>query len=290
MSPVRCVVIGYASLDFKYATEPFEGPGRTTLIRRPLHRPGGDPGAVAYFARGLVRNGIPTDVVTWVGSDEHGDVFREHHRLSGVGVGGIVASGSRSPTTRIFWPGGGEPVMFFDPGELDQSLTAAQRALLGDARAVIVAVGPTEATAEALSVVAADAKVMWVVKADPRSVTPELSARLADRADVICHSGSETEFLHRTCGLDVSKLVAGGRLVVETRGAQGAVLRKPDGDIVLRPPEPVSAEDTTGAGDTFAAGLMARLLHDIEVTEAVQGGCADACALLRSRTNRGDDA
>src|SRR5690606_40820343 len=101
------------------------------------------------------RNGILTDVVTWVGSDEHGDVFREHLRLSGVGVDGIVASGSRSPTTRIFWPGGGEPVMFFDPGELDQSLTAAQRALLGDARAVIAVVWPTADSSHALPLVRA---------------------------------------------------------------------------------------------------------------------------------------
>lgn len=287
MSSLRCVVVGYASLDFKYATEPFEGPGRTTLIRRPLHDPGGDPGAVAYFARGLARNGIVADVVTWVGSDEHGEVFREDHRQFGAGVAGIEAAGSRSPTTQIFWPHQGEPLVFFDPGELDQSLTAVQRELLADAHAVIVAVGPTEATADALSVIPADAKVMWVVKADPRSVTPELAAQLAARADVVCHSGAEIEFLHRSCGLDVDKLVADGRVVVETRGARGAVLRMPDGELVIQPPEPVAAEDTTGAGDTFAAGLMARLLRRTELADAVQGGCADACALLRSRTNRG---
>ncbi|GLY68035.1 carbohydrate kinase family protein [Amycolatopsis taiwanensis] len=283
----RCVVMGYASLDFKYATETFEGPGRTTLVRRPLHASGARPGAVSYFALGLTGNGVAVDVVSWVGADENGALFVDHHSRAGVGIDGVSATGSRSPAAHMYWPADGEPVVFFDPGDVDQRLTPQQQQLLAAAPAVIIGVGPEPATAAALTAIPDDALVLWAVKCDPRSVPPKLAVALAARADVICHSEAETDFLQQSCGLDLDALVADGTLLVETRGARGAALRRGQEEIVVAASAPIATEDTTGAGDTFAAGLMARLLHRTDPEAAVRAACADAHALLRSRTNEG---
>lgn len=286
----RCAVLGYASLDHKYVTEPFCGPGHTTLVRRSLHGGGVLPGAAAYFAMGLAGNGVSVDLVSWVGDDEHGALFVDHHRRAGVRVEGVSRTGTRSPVTHMYWPDEGEPVVFFDPGDVDQTLTAVQRRVLASAPGVLVGVGPTAATADALATIPADAFVLWAVKCDPRSVTPELGAALAARADVICHSEAETAFLRDTLGLDLAAVAAGGTLVVETRGARGAVVRRDGRDELVAAPRQVAVEDTTGAGDTFAAGLMARLLqrtdmNETELEDAVLAACADVHALLLARTN-----
>lgn len=293
MTP-RCAVLGYAGLDFKYATEPFGGPGRTTLVRHALHGSGVLPGAAAYFALGLAGHGVSVDLVSWVGDDDNGALFVDHHDRAGVNVDGVSRTGSRSPVTHMFWPDEGEPVVFYDPGDVDQTLTPKQRRLLAAAPAVLVGVGPAAATAAALAVVPGDALVMWAVKCDPRSVPPELGAALAARADVICHSETETGFLRDTCGLDLDALAAGGTLVVETRGARGAALRRGRRDAVVAAPQPVAVEDKTGAGDTFAAGLMARLLRGtdldaIDLEAAVLAACADVHALLQARTDEDED-
>ncbi|MFI7680595.1 carbohydrate kinase family protein [Actinophytocola sp. NPDC049390] len=286
----RCVVVGYAGVDFKFATEPFGGPGHTTIVRHSLHGAGVLPGAAAYFALGLAGNGVSVDLVSWVGDDENGTLFVEHHRRAGVNVEGVSRTGTRSPVTHMFWPDEGEPVVFFDPGDVDQTLTEVQRELLATAPAVLVGVGPETATAAALDVIPDDALVMWAVKRDPLSVPPDLAAALAARADVICHSEAETDFLNDICGLDLDALAAAGTLVVETRGARGAALRTDYRQTVVAAPRPVAVEDTTGAGDTFAAGLMARLPHRtdlaaIDLEAAVLAACADAHALLQARTN-----
>jgi ribokinase len=77
--------------------------------------------------------------------------------------------------------------------------------------------------------------------------------------------------------------------VVVTLGAEGALWT--DGSEVLRvPAEPVEAvEDSTGAGDAFAAGLLAARLEGAEVTEALAAGCRLAARAVRESGARPND-
>jgi len=289
-----CVVVGYASIDHKYDTAAFEGPGRTTLVRQPLQEGRPVPGAVSYFALGLAANDIAVEVVSWVGDDANGEVFVDTLAGAGVGIEAIARSGTRSPTSHMYYPEGAEPVLFFDPGDLDQSLTARQREAIAGADGVLIGVGPATATAAALGAVAPGATLMWAVKSDPASIPPELARALAQRADVICHSESERGFLEEICGLDLAVLEASGTLVVQTCGSRGARARRGDEVIVSDALDPVGTPDATGAGDTFAAGLMARFLRLDErrtqdIQRAITGACTDAHALLRSRIGKGED-
>ena len=64
-----------------------------------------------------------------------------------------------------------------------------------------------------------------------------------------------------------------GREVVVTLGAEGALWT--DGRTVARVPAWLVAEaDTTGAGDAFAAGLLAARLAGAGPREALDAGCA----------------
>jgi ribokinase len=65
--------------------------------------------------------------------------------------------------------------------------------------------------------------------------------------------------------------------VVVTAGAQGAVYATHDGAVWTQPPAPVErVVDTTGAGDTFAGTLAARLAAGHQIHEAVRAATAAA--------------
>lgn len=70
--------------------------------------------------------------------------------------------------------------------------------------------------------------------------------------------------------------------VIVTLGADGALWT--DGDEVIRSPAvPVEAvEDTTGAGDAFAAGLLVARLAGADVSEALAAGCRLAARAVTS--------
>lgn len=70
------------------------------------------------------------------------------------------------------------------------------------------------------------------------------------------------------------------RTVVVTRGPEGAELYPGDGTAVPVPPAvaPGPVVDTNGAGDAFAAGLVAGLLHDRPLPEAARYAARVAAA------------
>lgn len=76
----------------------------------------------------------------------------------------------------------------------------------------------------------------------------------------------------------------GVRLVVEKRGADGVMAYDSRGEwsfpaIVARP----DIVDTVGAGDAFAAGLMAAILEGEDVREALERGSRQAAVVVQSR-------
>jgi len=83
------------------------------------------------------------------------------------------------------------------------------------------------------------------------------------------------------------ELAERARLVVVKRGPQGSMALQ-DGQIVYSPGLLVNAVDTTGAGDSFAAGLIfAHVIQGQALPEALR--FADACGAL-STTGYGGTA
>ena len=77
-------------------------------------------------------------------------------------------------------------------------------------------------------------------------------------------------------------LAAGARLVVVTRGDAGSVAYTRGGDVVEAPAFPVEAVSTLGAGDVFHGALLAQLVREVPLADALTA--ANACAALSCRT------
>jgi sugar/nucleoside kinase (ribokinase family) len=118
----------------------------------------------------------------------------------------------------------------------------------------------------------------------PVSVDPSSAAPLAREpgflgwvagADLLLPNRAEAAALAGTDDPEAAgrRLAAHAREVVVTLGAEGALWT--DGAAVVRAPAVATvAADTTGAGDAFAAGLLAARLAGAGPAEALAAGCA----------------
>jgi sugar/nucleoside kinase (ribokinase family) len=82
----------------------------------------------------------------------------------------------------------------------------------------------------------------------------------------------------------LERLAGGGRTVAVTLGPHGAVART-GAETVRAPAVAVEVVDTTGAGDTFTAGLIAGRLRGLAPEEALRLACA--CGSLSTRAAGG---
>lgn len=285
----RVAVTGYASLDHVAILEGVPAPGRTTtIVERPVDgwpRLGGSP---AYVAAALVSGGV-SDVypVSWVGDDAAGICYREELAKRKIPNDGVEAvAGARTAVAVMAYEPAGGCVCLYHPGlPANLSLSQAQTRLLADADWLCVTIGPPCATTAALDAIGSTARVAWVVKNDQRSLPPELAARLAGKADLICYSQAESDFVE--AAVAASGRSSPGRLLIETRGRSGAVVRTGDAEQFVSA-EPVIASDPTGAGDTFAGGLLAAIVNgESDIIAAVAAGHCAARALLEGRAKSG---
>jgi sugar/nucleoside kinase (ribokinase family) len=83
-------------------------------------------------------------------------------------------------------------------------------------------------------------------------------------------------------------LDAGAELVVVTRGSEGSVAYTREGEIVDAPGHRVEVVSTLGAGDVFHGALLAQLVRDAPLADAL--AFANACAALSCRALDGRSA
>ena len=86
---------------------------------------------------------------------------------------------------------------------------------------------------------------------------------------------------HSPLALARKLLHAGKCDVILTDAGEPVTVLARDGDETRIQPPKVDAVDTTGAGDTFKAGLLCGLLRDMPLVEASRWGCAAASLMCR---------
>lgn len=278
-------ILGYASLDHVAMLDSVPRPGRTsTIVHRQAQawpRLGGSP---AYVAAALAAAGL-TNIrpISWVGDDAAGDSYRQGLREKGIAVDGIaVVAGARTPIAILAYDPDGGCACLYDPGaRTDLALTGAQSDIISGAEWLCVTIGPKAATELGLKALRPTAKLAWIVKDDPRALPPDLAGTLASRADLICHSRAERSF--------VEAAIATGRgtrpncIVIETLGGEGAVASRA-GQCLRIETTPLKLADPTGAGDTFAGGVIAALAQGCrDLGEIVEAGHRAAARLLSGR-------
>lgn len=284
MTP-KIAITGYASLDHVAMLDGTPRAGRTTtILDRPDHawpRLGGSP---AYVAAALVSNGIAqASPVSWIGDDEQGEAYRAQLAAHGIPDAGVtVVAGARTPVAILAYEPDGGCICLYHPGmPKGLGLSDAQEALIANADWVCVTIGPPAATEAVLDTIGEHTKLAWVVKHDPRAMSPELAARFAARADLICHSLAEADYLAHA--IEAGGPPREGQIVIETHGRSGAAFRR-DGKTSFVPTAPLAVSDPTGAGDTFAGGVLAALAKgETDPATVVEAGHRAARALLETR-------
>lgn len=230
-------------------------------------------GAIFNTAIALGRLGVPTGFFTGLSDDMMGDILRGTLKESGVDYS-YCATLSR-PTTVAFVKlvDGHATYAFYDEGTAGRMITEAELPALGDEcealhfGAISLIPEPCGSTYEALLAREHDKRV---ISLDP-NIRPGFIKdkdahmarirRMAAMADIVKFSDEDLAWF----GLEGDEealarhwLHHGAKLVVVTRGAEGAVGYTVNHKVTV-PSERVSVVDTVGAGDTFDAGVLASL-------------------------------
>ncbi|MBE2274841.1 MAG: carbohydrate kinase family protein [Rhodobacteraceae bacterium] len=284
-APARVAVIGYASLDHMAFLDRAARPGQTaTMIGRQAEswpRLGGSP---AYVAAALVRAGVSAAPITWVGDDRDGRAYGDKLAAEGVSRAGVSAvAGAMTPMAILTYDPAGGCICLFDPGVPDaEALSPAQTAVLAAADWLCITIGPEGATRAALAALRPDQRLIWVVKDDPRAIPADLARDIAAHADVICHSEAETDFV-AVAGAAAPRA---GQIVIRTAGGAGATILTASGRSHVTA-EPLDITDPTGAGDSFAGGVLAALVKgETDPETIVKAGHAAARQVLVARQTR----
>lgn len=245
---------------------------RTTTLGEDAYAPYAG-GAIFNTAIALGRLGVPTGFFTGLSDDMMGDILRRTLGESGVDYS-YCATLSR-PTTVAFVKlvDGHATYAFYDEGTAGRMITEAELPMLGDDcealhfGAISLIPEPCGSTYEALL---AREHERRVISLDP-NIRPGFIKdkdahmgrirRMAAMADIVKFSDEDLAWF----GLEGDEdslarhwLHHGAKLVVVTRGAEGAVGYTANHKVTV-PSERVSVVDTVGAGDTFDAGVLASL-------------------------------
>lgn len=248
------IVIGEALVDIVIR------PDGTTVTT-----PGGSPMNVAVT---LARLGVPTQLATSLGYDEHGELIKAHLSESGAplmpcshtlaktstAIAHLQPDGSATYEFDITWAP--EPPTLSSP----QVVHAGSIALWLEPGAETVRRYLADA-AHAGALVTLDPNIRPAVLPDADIVRARFD-ELAQTADVVKLSAEDASYLYPTLNPDdiVKRLQDNGvHVVAITNEDRGTILASGQQTVVVRPPR-VSVADTIGAGDTYMGALIHQLL------------------------------
>ncbi|RFU23491.1 ribokinase [Geodermatophilus marinus] len=280
-------VVGSLNEDVLVTVARLPGRGETVVGRGTSLAPGGK-GANQAAAAGRLTGGVA--MVGRVGDDPAGERQRAALIEVGVDVGAVrVTAGVPTGTATIpVEEGSGENLIVVVPGanaRLEPADVGGDA--VRDARVVLLQL---EVPPAAVSAAAATARgTVVLTPAPPRQLPPEL----LDRVDVLVPNEHELVQLagappgERGPAELAALARALGPTTVVTLGARGALLVPGDGPVLLQPPPPVRAVDTTGAGDCFCGALGAALAAGAALPEAVREAVAAAALSTTAPGARG---
>lgn len=267
-------VLGTAAWDLVYEIDRIPPPGATTNAHSLGRRAGGSSGNVA---RALSSTGRRVQLVTQVGTDASGTSLLEELASWGIVTDHVLRHGQCTPETLIFIDGKGERTIVVVDKDCAETVPVPYAAL-EEAEAVYV--GRYGDFDPELPQVLERLPVMVMTAVPPIDATGDWFAH------VVVGSSSEYPpgWLEAPYEAVRRRVGAGLRWVVVTQGAAGAIAHGPSEEVAL-PAVDTLVADTTGAGDSFAAGLLHGLLggHDIS-TAGRLGTYWAAAALQRSQS------
>jgi ribokinase len=283
----QVVVLGSLNMDLVVRTPRHPIPGETLLGHGFTTTPGGKGANQAVAA---ARLGATTAMIGRVGDDAYGQALRANLEREGIQHQAVRTSpASETGVAMIQVDDASQNSIVVIPGSnAELSLTDVEDAdaLLASARLVVCQLEVPQATVAHAFRRARAHGGTTLLNAAPAMALPEALLSLVDWLVV---NESEAEALAGCPVADpdqaaqaIARLRAlGCRRVLVTLGAQGVVADLETG-LHHYPAHPVTAVDTTGAGDTFVGGFAAALARGAEVAAAIrEGQAAAAIAVTR---------
>ncbi|MDF7651288.1 ribokinase [Pantoea sp. Acro-805] len=222
----------------------------------------------------LSRCGIDTHLIAATGRDIHGQWIRERMQSENLSLQPEVALFDHSDTSIIFNSRDGDNAII-------TTLAAAEALALERILLYLADAAPGDILLQQgnFSVEKTRALFSWakshglITVFNPSPVNPDF-ADLWPLIDIAVVNQHEAELLHPT----------GVNTLVITQGAAGADIFRAD-DHLFCPAAPVQAVDSTGAGDTFLAVLLASsLIRGVEPDALALYHASAAAAITVSRT------
>jgi ribokinase len=268
-----------------------------TRLSAPL-APGSDAPAVIRFHGGgsaantaawLARAGVEPVLVGRVGDDERGRTARDELRAAGVETALAVDPELPTGTCVVLVAPDGDRTMAPDAGANDalRDIDLANE-LLASADHLHVAgyalLRPGSRPAARAAISRAVERGM-TVSVDPSSaalLSPEFLDH-ADGAGLLLPNADEARMLSGESDPDEAGRALADRFgeVVVTLGAEGALWTDGHASVRVDALPVEAAVDSTGAGDAFAAGLLAARLEGAEPAEALAAGARLAAEAVR---------
>lgn len=266
---MRVVCAGHVNWDVTLHVDRLPAPDGEEVVRRRVYAGGG---SAANVAAGLVQLGSESVLFGSVGDDDPGRLALRD--LEGVGVDctNVRRVAGETAVKYLIVDDSGEVMVLAAPGVNEAFSASDLSAGIFDGVDILHLTGQSPDTAVALVERATNAGV--TVSFDPgRRVTERDYGAVMTLADVVFVTEREA----RAIG-DEYLVAKPGRLVVMKRGSGGAVVRTPS-EMVSHDGFAVDSVDTTGAGDSFAAGFLASMDDGVERALAV----GNACGAIASR-------
>jgi len=270
--PPVLAVLGAINVDLVVSGAPLPRPGETVTGGTFARHHGGKGGNQAVAAARARRRGTPGDgpPSTWmlgaVGDERLGSDAREALRAEGVGTDHVLVTPDAPTGVALIAVGPrGENQISVAPGA-NLALSASHVTGALEALRPALLLASLELPRDAVSTAVgwcADRAIPVVL--NPAPWQPWARGPL-ERATYV--TPNETE-------LGMIGEVPGAVVVIETRGAEGALIHGADAPRVVAAPS-VDAVDTTGAGDCFNGVLAAAILDGRPLEEAVRDAVAAA--------------
>jgi len=242
----------------------------------------GSGGAAGNVAAWLTRTDARSTIVSHVGDDPAGAAIVAEFDALGVNHGDLVIPGETSGVVVVLVDSSGERTMFPDKGA-NSRLTVTDLPDLGTFQAVYIS------GYALLNPLARDGVLAMIakIKADglPIYFDPASVGAMKDVADKELHNWfsmmdvlflNEEESIYLTGSVDIERalnyLLDFSQVVVIKRGSAGAIAKARGFDSINLPAFAATVIDTTGAGDSFAAGFIASYSKNHDLTAALQAG------------------
>ena len=277
------IVLGGAAMDWVAQVEALPSRDGLALAHAVARYPGG---SAANVAVGLARLGRRVGFVGKLGDDENGRLLLGAFEQERVDTQAILVEEGPTGTCFIGLDAQGDRIIFVLPGA---SLveTVAELDLTYLSKGQMLYIGPAYTEVATAAATAAREKGATVVYAPSGAWGPDGLADILpvlSVADVLLVSHTEATALTGHAAPEEaarSLSQAGPSTVVETWGEHGAFVLV-DGRITYVPAfGGVQARDTTGAGDAFAAGLVAGFQEGLDWDASARLGSAVAALKIQ---------